>query len=68
MIREWKLGNFKSLARTTDIPLRGLTVLAGANSSGKSSLIQSILLVAQTLSSKVRQRHLVLNGEFVKLG
>lgn len=68
MLREWTLGNFKSVGSERSVPLRNLTVLAGANSSGKSTLIQSILLISQTLSSKLRQRHLVLNGELAKLG
>ncbi|MGA7496242.1 MAG: AAA family ATPase [Isosphaeraceae bacterium] len=45
-----------------------LSVFAGANSSGKSSILQSILLVCQTLSSKVGHRQLVLNGDLLRLG
>ena len=45
-----------------------LTVFAGANSSGKSTLLQSILLVAQTLTHRVRSRSVVLNGTLVRLG
>ena len=39
---------FKSLAAKTDVEIRPLTVLAGANSSGKSSLMQPLLLMKQT--------------------
>jgi len=39
---------FKSLAARTDVEIRPLTVLAGANSSGKSSLMQPLLLMKQT--------------------
>jgi len=39
---------FKSLAAKTDVEIRSLTVLAGANSSGKSSLMQPLLLMKQT--------------------
>ena len=39
---------FKSLAAKTDVEIRHLTVLAGANSSGKSSLMQPLLLMKQT--------------------
>lgn len=52
----WPLGftrisvtGFKSLATKTDVEIRPLTVLAGANSSGKSSLMQPLLLMKQTL-------------------
>lgn len=68
MLTEWKLYNFKSIKELPDFRLGPVTVLAGANSSGKTTLLQSILLVAQTLSSPVAARALVLNGEVVKLG
>lgn len=43
---------FKSLASKTDVEIRPLTILAGANSSGKSSLMQPILLMKQTLDNE----------------
>ena len=39
---------FKSLAEKIEVEIRPLTVLAGANSSGKSSLMQPLLLMKQT--------------------
>lgn len=42
---------FKSLNRKTTLDVRPLTILAGANSSGKSSMIQPFLLIKQTLES-----------------
>lgn len=42
---------FKSLASKADVEIRPITVLAGANSSGKSSLMQPLLLMKQTLES-----------------
>ena len=44
---------FKSLVGKTEVEIRPLTVLAGANSSGKSSLMQPLLLMKQTLESDV---------------
>src|ERR1039458_9153346 len=43
---------FKSLATKTDVEIRPLTVLAGANSSGKSSLMQPLLLMKQTFDNE----------------
>lgn len=43
------IDNFKSIEHVADVDLSGLTVLAGVNSSGKSSLIQALLLLKQTL-------------------
>lgn len=68
MINEWRISRFKSIGGTEKLPFRGLTILAGPNSSGKSSVIQSILLTSQSLGSQVTDRQLVLNGELVKLG
>ena len=42
--------------------------LVGANSSGKSSILQSILLLKQTLESASSDKALLLNGPILKLG
>jgi predicted ATPase len=55
--------NFKAF-RTASLELRPITVLAGANSSGKSSIIHVLLLLKQTLESH-RNRPLILSGEFL---
>jgi predicted ATP-dependent endonuclease of OLD family len=68
MITKWKVFNFKSISAETELALGPLTIFAGANSSGKSTFIQSILLVAQTLSHKVGSRSVVLNGALTSLG
>lgn len=48
------LGNFKSWARTGDLPLKPITGFFGANSSGKTSLLQALLLLKQTADSADR--------------
>ncbi len=68
MITKWKVSNFKSIREDTELDLGPLTIFAGANSSGKSTFIQSILLVAQTLAHKVDSRSVVLNGALTSLG
>ncbi len=68
MITKWKICNFKSIRKETELKFAPLTIFAGANSSGKSSVLQSVLLVAQTLTHKVRTRPIVLNGAFSSLG
>lgn len=67
MITKWDVFNFKSIHEAT-LDLGPLTIFAGANSSGKSTLIQSVLLVAQTLAHKVGSRSVVLNGALTSLG
>ena len=68
MIKEWKLNNFKSIDKEKDFEFRPLTIFTGANSSGKSTILQSILLVTQTLQSPIASRSIVLNGWFKKFG
>src|SRR4051794_25393125 len=41
------VGNFKAFAETQHVPIRPLTLIFGANSAGKSSLIHSLLLARQ---------------------
>lgn len=57
---------FKSLAERTEIEIRPLTLLAGANSSGKSSALQPLLLLKQTLESPHNPESLKLSGPNVR--
>jgi hypothetical protein len=58
---------FKSLANETSIDIRPLTILAGANSSGKSSIMQPLLLLKQTLEAPYDPGPLKLDGPIVWL-
>lgn len=51
MLTHLKLDNFKIWRTTGPMRLAPLTLLLGTNSSGKSSLIQSLLLIRQTVKS-----------------
>lgn len=68
MIKSWTVENFKSISESKTLDFAPLTIFAGANSSGKSTVIQSILLVTQTLQNSASGRCVVLNGSIVKLG
>jgi predicted ATPase len=68
MLTRWTLENFKPIRERLDLELKPLTVLAGLNSSGKSSFLQSIRLISQTLANPKRDEPLVLNGPLVRLG
>lgn len=59
---------FKPFEEKTEIPLSNLNIFFGANSCGKSSLIQSLLLIKQTLSSRVDQIDILVNGKYINLG
>lgn len=53
---------FKSIGSEQSIDIKPLTLLAGANSSGKSSIMQPLLLVKQTLESTNDPGALLLDG------
>ncbi len=57
---------FKSLANESRIEIRPLTILLGANSSGKSSIMQPLLLMKQTLEAGYDPGPLLLNGPNAK--
>lgn len=66
MVRKLHLHNFKCF-EDIEIPLNMLTLLAGENGSGKSSIIQALLLFAQSvINGKIEE--LYLFGDYVKLG
>src|SRR5260370_15089626 len=68
MLKSWSIENFKPIVNSGILKLAPVTVLAGLNSSGKSSLLQSILMISQTLSSRVLDRPLLPNGPIVQVG
>lgn len=58
--------NFKSLRDESRIEIRPLTILAGANSSGKSSIMQPLLLLKQTLDATYDPGPLLIDGPNVR--
>lgn len=57
---------FKSLAEECSIEIRPLTILAGANSSGKSSIMQPLLMMKQTLDATHDPGALLINGPNIR--
>jgi hypothetical protein len=57
---------FKSIAKRQEIEIRPLTILAGANSSGKSSIMQPLLMLKQTLEATYDPGPLKIDGPNVK--
>ena len=68
MIKEIALENFKCYKKLNTIQLAKVNLLAGSNGRGKSSFIQALLLLAQSLDSEKGLNHLEMNGRFVELG
>lgn len=67
MLTELRFKHFKRFSDQT-LPLAPLTLLAGANGSGKSSVIQSLALLAQTFTHHEWSAGLLLNGPALALG
>lgn len=67
MLERITLAGFRSCVDTTQLVLCPLTVLAGANNTGKSSFIGALLALIQSQQAASRHR-LLLNGEWVDLG
>jgi predicted ATPase len=70
MITELKIRNFKSWVDTGELRFAPLTGIFGANSSGKSAILQFLLMMKQTVESADRNRVLNTGDEnsYVNLG
>ncbi len=70
MLTEIKLTNFKCFKEETSFPLSKLTLLTGINGQGKSTLLQSLLLMRQSHSAEhyAVNKKILLNGNCVSLG
>lgn len=64
-LRSWLLRNFKSV-HYAEVELAPLTVIVGANSAGKSTLLQSIRVAAQAANTE--SEFFPLNAEQIRLG
>lgn len=67
MINKIELNNFK-LHNSSTINLKGLTILSGMNGMGKSSLIQSLLLLRQSFLTSDLGSGLNLKGDLCEVG
>jgi predicted ATPase len=64
-LKRFSVENFKAFRKST-LDLAPLTVLIGENSSGKSSILQALLLIKQTLESPSGGGVLNLNSHYVQ--
>lgn len=69
MLTALRIGNFKAFAETQRIPVRPLTLIYGANSSGKSSVLHSMILARHAQETGDLDVHRTnVGGESVDLG
>jgi predicted ATPase len=67
MLTRLDLEHFKCF-ELLHLPLANLTFLSGANASGKSSALQALVLLHQTMREHEWSKRLMLNGDSIKLG
>lgn len=67
MIYKIEIKNFKVL-KDIELSLSNLTIIAGLNCMGKSSLIQVLLLLRQSFEKSIYENGLLLNGDYVNIG
>ncbi len=65
-LRGLAIWGFKSVREERHLEIRPLTILAGANSAGKSSIMQPLLLLKQTLEAPGDPGALLLDGPNVR--
>lgn len=54
--------NFKGIGRRVEIPIRPITLLFGANSAGKSTILQALLYMRELLSGASPDVHQISKG------
>lgn len=67
MITALEIENFKCF-RNLRLEIGQLTLLTGFNSGGKSSAVQPLLLLSQSVRARLFTNSFPLNGPFIKLG
>lgn len=68
MIVRLEIRNFKCFKDAQSFPLRKVNLFTGYNGRGKSTVLQSLLLLAQSLYDNRNLRKLMVNGMFCNLG
>jgi len=68
MLNKLRIQNFKCLRDTGTIEIRPLTFLVGPNSSGKSSILQMLLMLRQTALGTDMESPLVTSGPLAEVG
>lgn len=68
MLTNITLENFKCFKEEIEFPLKQINLLTGINGRGKSTLLQSLLLMRQSIDDHFFANKIILNGSCIKLG
>ncbi|MBD2318296.1 DUF3696 domain-containing protein [Phormidium tenue] len=67
MITQIEIENFKCFKNRVSFPLGNLTLLTGVNGRGKSTLLQSLLLMKQSIEHNQKTGQILFNGSCINL-
>lgn len=68
-LNSFRIGNFKAFAATQRIPLRPITLIYGANSAGKSSVLHALALAHHAVETgDLDTQRTQIGGETIDLG
>lgn len=67
MLKSISLENYKCFEHAK-LDISPLTILCGINSSGKSSIINSLLMLKQSYENNIIGNNMSFNGEYIKCG
>lgn len=68
MLKSVELENYKCFKESTKIDIVPLTVLCGINSSGKSSILKSLLMLKQSYENNSHLNSITFNGNYTNNG
>jgi predicted ATPase len=68
MLTQIKLSNFKIFQTETTFPLKKINLLTGINGRGKSTLLQTLILLKQSVLYRENTNQIILNGDYLDLG
>ena len=68
MIRQLSFGNFKSFKHQPAIDLAPISIFIGPNNSGKSTILQTLLLIKQTVECRYDELAVDISGPYYDFG
>ncbi|MDC5641068.1 AAA family ATPase, partial [Acinetobacter baumannii] len=68
MITNYSIENFKVFLTEANLKFAPITLIYGPNSSGKSSIIQSLIVLRESLIKNNQSNSLKTNNSFFELG
>jgi predicted ATPase len=68
MLTQIQLKNFKCFKNMTAVPLTGINLFTGINGRGKSTVLQALLLMRQSVETSRETNQLTFNSKSIELG